>query len=245
MKTLCVFLFAIFLVNFCSAQDIVQICYHINSDSMQVGYHSEVDIAAISLRFSYTGYQIDTVEFLEPAQDMSSGYDDSAGELRIFIWKIPLETIPKGTDYLIYIDLSGDGSIFLDTVEASDYLANTLNYEEVDCSELGLVYAPESENEENFSLPENFELFQNYPNPFNPRTTISYELKEEFFVKLEIYDILGRKVKTLVSEKQSPGFKTFIWDGKNDVQRTLSSGVYLYRLEAGAQKETKKMILLK
>ncbi|KPL02467.1 MAG: hypothetical protein AMJ90_05760 [candidate division Zixibacteria bacterium SM23_73_2] len=134
MKTLCVFLFAIFLVNFCSAQDIVQICYHINSDSM-------------------------------PAQDMSSGYDDSAGELRIFIWKIPLETIPKGTDYLIYIDLSGDGSIFLDTVEASDYLANTLNYEEVDCSELGLVYAPESENEENFSLPENFELFQNYPNP--------------------------------------------------------------------------------
>ncbi len=245
MKSFVTFLFIILLVNLCVAQEKIQICYDINDDTVIVGYHSEVDIGAVTLWFHYAGYQIDTVESLEPAQNMDLWYGDTLGMLRILLWNLQGKIIPKGTDYLLLIYLSEEGSILLDTVEASDPLANTLTYEEVDCSELGQVDCPELEEDENLSSPQNFTLFQNYPNPFNPYTTLSYELKHELFVRLEIYDIQGRKVKTLISERQTPGFKNVIWDGKDNDKKSLPSGVYLYRLKAGDQKKTKKMIFLK
>jgi len=210
-----------------------------------VGYHSEVAIGSIWLKFFYTGYQIDRIELLEPAENMNLQYGDSLGNLNILIMSWEAKTIPNGTDYFLSVVLSGEGTILLDTADAADALANMLNYEELDCSELGLVYSPESEEEENSFLPQNFILFQNYPNPFNPYTNILYKLKGEFFVKLEIYDILGNRLKNLISEKQTPGLKSAIWDGKDEQGNPLPSGIYLYRLEAGAEKKTKKMILLK
>lgn len=239
MKSLLVFLFILLLVNFCFAQEKIELCYQINIDTLIVGYHSEVDIGAISLWFFHTGYQIDTVIFLEPAQNMDySDYRDSLGMLRILVWSLGAEIIPKGTDYLLSIYLSGEGTIFLDTVDASDDSGlQPLTVELVDCSELG--------QNENLILPENFILFQNYPNPFNLYTNMLYKLKGEFFVKLEIYDICGKKVKTLLSKKQTPGFKSLVWDGKDEDKNLLPSGVYFYRLKVGDQEKTKKMVLLK
>jgi photosystem II stability/assembly factor-like uncharacterized protein len=93
-------------------------------------------------------------------------------------------------------------------------------------------------SEENF--PKTFRLAQNYPNPFNPATIISYELPTDIFVTLKIFDMLGREVTTLVSEKQSKGNHFATWDAAG-----FTSGLYFYRLQSDRVFETKKLLLLK
>ncbi|MCK4385862.1 MAG: T9SS type A sorting domain-containing protein [candidate division Zixibacteria bacterium] len=95
------------------------------------------------------------------------------------------------------------------------------------------------------NVPDKFALFQNQPNPFNPETKISYYLPEGCEVKLTIYNILGRRVKTLWEGYQTQGMKTSDWDGRDDQRKQLSSGIYFYRLQAGKFTETRKMTLLK
>ena len=94
--------------------------------------------------------------------------------------------------------------------------------------------------EENVIAPEVFELSQNYPNPFNPTTVIKYSLPEVTNVKLKVYDMLGRMVKTLVNQEQTAGVYNVELNASS-----LSSGVYFYRIEAGNFTATKKLLLLK
>jgi hypothetical protein len=89
-------------------------------------------------------------------------------------------------------------------------------------------------------LPSEFTLNQNYPNPFNPTTIISYELPQAANVRLEVYDMAGRQVATLVSGQVAAGRHTVNFDASN-----LSSGVYLYRLQAGSSLQTRKLTILK
>lgn len=101
--------------------------------------------------------------------------------------------------------------------------------------------------------PTEFDLSQNYPNPFNQSTQIGFVLKESGLTTLMIYDLLGRKVKTLVEEELSSGYKSVLWDGKNDSGENVGSGVYFYRLKVisslsngtGNFSETRKLLLLK
>lgn len=88
--------------------------------------------------------------------------------------------------------------------------------------------------------PAEFALEQNYPNPFNPTTTIRYQLPVTSNVKLEVYDVLGKKIATLVNERQEAGIYNYTLNASN-----LSSGVYFYRLQAGSFVQTKKMMLVK
>ena len=104
--------------------------------------------------------------------------------------------------------------------------------------------------EENLSidnklLPNAFALHQNYPNPFNPKTVIRYDLPKEATVKILIYDMLGRLVTTLADSKHSSGFKQVHWDATNRFGKKVSAGLYLYTIQAGEFRQTKKMILLK
>ncbi|GEM_PF-3518147 len=94
-------------------------------------------------------------------------------------------------------------------------------------------------------IPQSYELLQNYPNPFNPSTTIGYRLPERGFVELNIYDISGREVVTLVSTVQDAGEHRITWNASDARGVKVSSGVYLYRLTAGAYTQIKKMVLLK
>ena len=94
-------------------------------------------------------------------------------------------------------------------------------------------------------VPAKFEVFQNYPNPFNPTTTISYALPNLSPVKVVVYDVLGRAVKTLVDEKQGPGVHNIIWDGLNNSGKQAASGIYFYRVTAGSSVQVKKMLFLK
>ena len=95
------------------------------------------------------------------------------------------------------------------------------------------------------SLPNQFKIHQNYPNPFNPTTTLEYELPLYALVKITIYDMLGNVVNHLINEAQTSGYKSVIWNATNNLGQSVSAGVYLYNIEAGDFRQTKKMILLK
>jgi hypothetical protein len=98
---------------------------------------------------------------------------------------------------------------------------------------------------DNPNTPIGFALLQNHPNPFNPVCRIPYTLPTGCLVKLEIHNMLGQKVKTLLEEYQTAGYKTVYWDGTDDQGKSVPAGLYFYRLRAGEFVDTKKMILLK
>jgi len=94
-------------------------------------------------------------------------------------------------------------------------------------------------------LPESFTLAQNAPNPFNPQTRIDYDIPKATIVRLEVYNVLGQHVNTLVDGFQEAGSKSVIWDGRDNSGASVSSGVYFYRIEAGDFSMTRKMMMLK
>ena len=94
-------------------------------------------------------------------------------------------------------------------------------------------------------LPKEFVLNQNYPNPFNPVTILSYTLPENSFVNVHVFDMLGRTVKILVSEMQTAGNKALRWNATDADGSPVSAGIYLYMIQAGDFRQTKKMVLLK
>ena len=94
-------------------------------------------------------------------------------------------------------------------------------------------------------LPERFSLYQNHPNPFNPVTTIRYDVPEWSQVRLTVFDLLGKEVKTLVDGTQPAGFHRVTWDGRNHVGQEVATGVYIYQLKTGEFVATKRLILLK
>ncbi len=94
-------------------------------------------------------------------------------------------------------------------------------------------------------VPYRFELGDNYPNPFNPSTTITFELGKVSEVRLTIYNALGQKVRSLNEGTRSEGRYDMYWDGKNDQNVQVPSGMYIYRLEAGEFTQSKKMMLVK
>ena len=95
------------------------------------------------------------------------------------------------------------------------------------------------------AIPKVFHLYQNYPNPFNPITSLRYELPEDGLVNITIYDMMGRIVKTLVNSSQTAGNKSVQWNATNDRNEPVSAGLYLYTIQAGDFRQTRKMVLLK
>ena len=85
-------------------------------------------------------------------------------------------------------------------------------------------------------------LFQNYPNPFQDRTTIAYAVEQPGPVRVTVYDLLGRRVRTLVEETQSPGAYEVGWDGRDDAGQPVASGTYFYRLRVGDAVSSKQAL---
>ncbi|RMF54336.1 MAG: T9SS C-terminal target domain-containing protein [Calditrichaeota bacterium] len=100
-------------------------------------------------------------------------------------------------------------------------------------------------SEEEQTLPQAFVLKQNYPNPFNPVTTIEFSLPHASRITLYVYDVAGRKVKTLVNGNLPAGNHTVKWDGTNDAGQPVAGGVYLYRIQADRIVQVRKMLLMK
>jgi len=127
----------------------------------------------------------------------------------------------------------------------NDNKLNIVQLKYVNSFLLNTYYISDLENEfligiNNNQIPISFKLYQNYPNPFNPKTNIKYQLPNSSFVKLEVYDVLGRSVRILVNQKQTADTYEVEFDGLN-----FSSGVYFYRIETESFFETGKMLLIK
>jgi len=95
------------------------------------------------------------------------------------------------------------------------------------------------------SIPITYVLHQNYPNPFNPTTQIRYDLPEDALVAINIYDLMGRSIKSLVNSNQSAGYRSIQWNATNNLGEPVSAGMYIYMIQAGDFRQTKKMVLLK
>jgi len=104
------------------------------------------------------------------------------------------------------------------------------------CEQMSIIYE---------TLPNTYILYNAYPNPFNPVTTLRYDLPENAMVNITIYDMMGKQVNTLVSSQKTAGYKSVQWNSTNYKGARVSAGLYLYRIQAGEFRQTKKMILLK
>ena len=109
-----------------------------------------------------------------------------------------------------------------------------------------VIVSPTSVGDENSAgVPKNYILQQNFPNPFNSSTLISYYLPKKGKVNLEVYNILGQRIRILAEREEEPGLKIISWEGKDDRGLNVPTGIYFYRLTAQDFVDTKKMVYLK
>ncbi len=173
-------------------------------------------------------------------------------------WNLPDEAIYAGNYYIrdnktgeiVDLSVETDYSFVIEGIltdrdkEAESYLPSELNTVVfgTDTSRFDLIVTQESMDgfADKSNLPNQFGLNQNYPNPFNPTTVISYEVPEQSQVRLDVFDITGRHVATLVNEQINAGQHQITFDASN-----LSSGVYMYRLQAGSTVMTRQLTLIK
>ncbi len=180
--------------------------------------------------------------------DGSSG-EDSDGENFYFLGYDFAGGIPPGEGGIIKVNVQMNQNIdnpnvmlFFEEVSGGDAGANSITA----ASEgLGLFSTTVLSNNPESTLPDKYGLHSNFPNPFNPVTLITYDLAGDGQVDLSVYNIVGRKVKTLVNEYQTAGRKATAWYGVDDSGNSLSAGMYFYRLTAGGIVFTKKMVLMK
>ena len=145
-------------------------------------------------------------------------------------------TVNEGPGALVNFECNGNIALF------GDYTSSywwRVGLDTSECEELQLEL-PST----NYS-PKSFKVNQNYPNPFNPITNLNYELADDAYVSITIYDILGNVINSLVNTNQPSGYKTIQWNATNNQGQSVSAGVYLYSIEVGGSRQVKKMILLK
>ena len=94
-------------------------------------------------------------------------------------------------------------------------------------------------------VPDVFALHQNYPNPFNPVTTIRFDIPQESHVRMDVYNVMGQRVRTLMNGTMQPGFHAVRWDGTNDMGKSLASGMYIYRIQSSKFTSVKILVLMK
>ena len=160
-------------------------------------------------------------------------------------WKlVSWDMTNDGTGSWIGNDIM-EGTLRFDSIQLTHVPGATLSGRFV-FDDLRIIRVIPSDVEDILRIPASFVLEQNYPNPFNPETTIRYHLQGGSRRSvLEIYDLLGRKVRTLVDEVQSPGIYVVLWDGRDDSGWFVASGQYVYTLRAGEFRDSKRLVLIR
>jgi len=171
----------------------------------------------------------------------SVGYDDNQNPVQALLEK------KDSTDAWVNVSLRentySDNGLLTETVQSKWRDENWLprrRYEYNYSTDRGVLSAGAPA-----ALPKKIALSQAYPNPFNPATTISYRLLDANHVRVDIYDMVGNKVCTLVNQRQDAGTRSILWNAINDRGQPVAAGVYLYTVQAGGDWISKKMVLLK
>ncbi|MDP7653881.1 MAG: choice-of-anchor J domain-containing protein [Candidatus Marinimicrobia bacterium] len=155
---------------------------------------------------------------------------------------VPLANMADYIDSLMQAGLSNGTIDITWTVYASDGLAETEASNGPRALHIDAGHALGIHDD---LLPDVFALHQNHPNPFNPVTTIRFDVPQESLVRMDVYNILGQRVRTLVNGTMQPGFHAIRWNGTNDTGKPLASGMYIYRIYSTQFTAVKKLVLMK
>ncbi|MFQ5751717.1 MAG: FlgD immunoglobulin-like domain containing protein [bacterium] len=182
----------------------------------------------------------------EISSDMQSGTFTYILEIGYNAEEFP-DGLTEDNVTILFFDPDSSDYIELSTITNADQdsiqTASTLDH--FGLFALGAKISSVTKVEQRSPTPDKFTLFQNYPNPFNPETTIKYEISKSAQVKLEIFNILGQEIRTLVDKEKSAGFHAVLWDGEDNQGRDVPSGLYLYQIKVGNFLDSKKMLLLR
>jgi hypothetical protein len=199
--------------------------------------------------------------------------EDDLGSNLLFAWSSSID--PNGSQVAYNIRWWIDSPFWQEAVDDTSVTAYFVSYDDIAATlgDLGLVvatvnwqvYATDGYDETAASngprsvtfdagwvlgiddnlLPEVFALHQNYPNPFNPVTTIRFDVPQESHIRMDVYNILGQRVRTLMNGTMQPGYHAVRWDGTNDTGKPLASGMYIYRIHSTEFTSVKKLVLMK
>ncbi|MFQ5453575.1 MAG: T9SS type A sorting domain-containing protein, partial [Candidatus Zixiibacteriota bacterium] len=191
-------------------------------------YETNFEVGGIFISF-FADDDIALNDIINYMDDMTMIASRDSSEVRMLIYSLEGNRMPFGENSFVGID--GRGSISINNIQ---FATNDGQLVEV------------SSSVKSSTLPDRIKLYQNYPNPFNPETQIDFELVKRGRVKLTIYNVLGKKVKTIIdNEELTAGIHSAPWDSRNDNSEKVASGIYLYRLETESGMLTRKMMLLK
>jgi hypothetical protein len=202
----------------------------VNHSAAAVSTNSSSAIGAGYFVFNHSGFEIGEPQLINGASEMTLKYGNEDGVLKVLVYSLDKGIkIPAGAKNIFAVPISGEGTIELTDVQLSDYYGNLL----------------EVSIDKQAALPRTYALHQNYPNPFNAATTIMYELPVASHVTIEIFNILGQKVVTLLDDQELAGIHSIHWSGSDESGKTVSSGVYFYRISTPGFTAEKKMVLMK
>ena len=159
---------------------------------------------------------------------------------RVNGWMLRFNISPDTRPQIIRVDTLTDhpnGPVFLGLNDGVTGFTPAFKY--------GQIIIPSSGIDNDGPIPQYFSLRQNYPNPFNPSTNIDFTLSSSGFVTVEIFDVLGQKIKNLVNSNMEAGRYSITWHGDNESGSDVPSGVYFYRLTAADYSNTRKMLLIR
>jgi len=205
--------------------------WRIGDGLLTIGFTSGAGAGAVFLAIDHHGAGFGEPVLSDRASAMTVISHDSGEQLRLLIYSMSAGAmIPagNGTIVTIPIDAANSGAALAEA-EAADYHGNLMTVEIARTS----------------YVPAEFGLFQNTPNPFNAATHIDFNLPEPGEVSLVVYDVLGRRVSTVVEGYLEAGPHQFNWNARSDSGRDLASGVYFYRITAGKHHACRKMVLIK
>ncbi|MGB2988386.1 MAG: T9SS type A sorting domain-containing protein, partial [Candidatus Zixiibacteriota bacterium] len=190
---------------------------------------SELPIGGALLVFEGEEAKIEDLKLSPEAQDIDLYTYRVGRQIRVLLISQGALPLPAGEGYLLSFESEG-----VDTLHAS-------------LADQGGELLSVKQEYESTSRPARYQLHQNYPNPFNPETNIEYSVAREGPVQvgLKVYNVAGQLVKILVDEVKSSGEYEVTWNGKNENNEEVASGIYFYKLKVSDYIETKKMVLLR
>ena len=219
------------------------------------GYLTEIDVG---MRADSTSFQIliyDSFNSLTPGNLLLTK-DTLADRRGWHSIEVDSIAIAADTDYFVAVKINAAYAISYDNTGAlsgrSFFSGDGINYND-NISNNGdinirskISYGSQALTmNDDLNIANQFILYSSYPNPFNPTTQVRYYLPNVSNVQISIYDLVGREIRTLINREQNSGFKTLQWNAMDNLGQPVSAGMYIYTIQAGEFRKTRKMVLLK
>ncbi|GAB4181621.1 MAG: hypothetical protein Kow00108_18350 [Calditrichia bacterium] len=170
------------------------------------------------------------------------------GDIPSHLWSINTNAVTREAMFTqdggsVLLDQDGHGAVTLDFACLSCHQDKDVTWASGYAQ--GIHSKPLSVDGDKPELAVKYSLEQNYPNPFNPTTTIDFTIPRSVQVELFVFDVTGRKIKTLVNEHMNAGPHSVVWDGTNNHGETVASGIYFYQIKAGNYVKVRRMVFMK